>query len=256
MLGPKALPALPALIAQFGHPFPWVREPCQGAAAAIGKEAVPPLVELVANKTGTIWVNAAFVFGTIGADAKPAVPVIEKIMQGESPVIQARLAGILSQINPQRFPPAVHSGTVAFEGVKAAPPADPRKADWPEFHGPGRDSICREKGLLQEWPEGGPKLLWKLEGLGRGYSMVSISGGRFFTMGDRTVNGSETQFVLAYDLETRKLLWASLVGPPHADGGPRCTPTVDGPWLYALGTEGDLVCLAADSGKGAGEGTL
>jgi outer membrane protein assembly factor BamB len=69
-------------------------------------------------------------------------------------------------------------------------------------------------------------------------------------MGDRAnVDGAEEQYVIAYDLETRKQLWASPVGPPHTDGGPRCTPTVDGKLLYAIGTDGDLVCLAADSGE-------
>jgi outer membrane protein assembly factor BamB len=249
LLGPKAKAALPALIAQFSHEFPWVRESCQGAVTAIGKDAVPALIELLEDNTGSLRVNAAFVLGGIGADAKPAVPAIEKIMKEESPVIQTRMAGVLTQIDPERFPPAGSTGQIRYEGGKAASPADPGKADWPEFHGPGRDSICREKGLLQEWPEGGPKLSWKLEGLGRGYSTVSISGGRLFTMGDRSVNGSESQLVIAYDLETRKELWASPVGPPHTDGGPRCTPTVDGDRLYAIGTDGDLVCLAAKSGE-------
>lgn len=122
--------------------------------------------------------------------------------------------------------------------------------DWPQFRGPGRDGICSETGLLQEWPENGPPLLWKLEGLGRGYSTISIAGGKFFTMGDRrSATGGESQFVLAYDLATRKELWATPIGPPHADGGPRCTPTVDDDQVYVIGTDGDLVCLRAATGK-------
>jgi outer membrane protein assembly factor BamB len=61
--------------------------------------------------------------------------------------------------------------------------------------------------------------------------------------------GDEAQFVIAYDLDTRRELWAAQVGPPHFDGGPRCTPTVDGQSLYAIGTDGDLVCLDTDSGQ-------
>jgi outer membrane protein assembly factor BamB len=61
--------------------------------------------------------------------------------------------------------------------------------------------------------------------------------------------GEEQQFVIAFDLGTRKQLWTAPVGPPHADGGPRCTPTVDGDRLYAIGTDGDLVCLDAKSGS-------
>jgi outer membrane protein assembly factor BamB len=122
--------------------------------------------------------------------------------------------------------------------------------DWPQFRGPGRDGICKEAGLLQEWPEGGPKLLWKQAGLGRGYSSVAIVGGKLYTMGDRTPEGeSESQFVQAYDLASRKELWAARIGPPHGDGGPRCTPTLDGELLYAVGTDGDLACLETATGK-------
>jgi outer membrane protein assembly factor BamB len=103
--------------------------------------------------------------------------------------------------------------------------------------------------LLQQWPEGGPELLWTLPGLGRGYSTISIVGDRMFTMGDLPdSSGEERQCVLAYELSTRKLLWTAPVGPPHADGGPRCTPTVDGDALYAIGTDGDLVCLHVENG--------
>jgi outer membrane protein assembly factor BamB len=121
--------------------------------------------------------------------------------------------------------------------------------DWPQFRGPNRDGKCEETGLLKEWPEGGPKLLWKMTGLGRGYSTLAIVGGKFYTMGDRKGEGGETsQYVLAFDLAGRKELWATRIGPPHTDG-PRCTPTVDGQLLYALGTDGDLVCLETATGK-------
>jgi len=117
-------------------------------------------------------------------------------------------------------------------------------ADWPQWRGPNRDSVCTETGLLKQWPKEGPKLLWEISGLGPGYSSVSIAKGRLYTMGDR----GKSQFVYAYDLSTRKELWAALVGKSH-DDGPRCIPTVDGALVYALGTSGDLVCVTADSGK-------
>ena len=139
----------------------------------------------------------------------------------------------------------------------AADSGSTQSGDWPQFHGPNRDAKCTETGLLREWPEGGPKLLWQAEGLGKGYSTVSITGGKIFTMGDRTPPGesvppaagdAETQFVIALDLNTRNELWATPIGPPHNDG-PRCTPTVDGDLLYAIGTSGDLACLETATGK-------
>ena len=120
--------------------------------------------------------------------------------------------------------------------------------DWPQFRGPQRDGKCTETGLLAQWAEGQPKLLWKLAGLGRGYSTVAIADGRILTMGDRQLQGEKSQVVMAFDLATRKELWATWVGPPHSDGS-RCTPTVDGALTYAVGTDGDLVCVETATGK-------
>ncbi len=136
---------------------------------------------------------------------------------------------------------------VLWIGLGAVCPT--RSEEWPQFHGPRRDNLCRETGLLKAWPEDGPKLLWKLEGLGKGYSSVAITDGKILTMGDREPAGSpESQFVIALDLATGKELWAARVGPPHNDG-PRCTPTVDGDLLYAIGTAGNLVCLETATGE-------
>lgn len=121
-------------------------------------------------------------------------------------------------------------------------------ADWPQFRGPNRDGVCQETGLLKQWPKDGPKLLWEIAGLGVGYSTVSIANGKLYTMGDGELDGKKVQLVYAYDLKTQKRLWAAKVGGPH-DDGPRCTPTVDGDFAYAIGTDGNVVCMATDSGK-------
>ncbi|MHC4566583.1 MAG: PQQ-binding-like beta-propeller repeat protein [Planctomycetota bacterium] len=123
-----------------------------------------------------------------------------------------------------------------------------RAGDWPQWRGPNRDGICTETGLLKSWPEDGPKLLWELAGLGRGYSSLAIVDGRFYTMGDVSVESGKKQCILAYDLSTHERLWAAEVGKTH-DDGPRCTPTVDGGLVYAVGTEGNVVCVSADNGE-------
>ncbi len=137
------------------------------------------------------------------------------------------------------------SVSIVIVMANVSPAAAP---DWAQFHGPNRDAKCIETGLMQKWPEGGPELLWKLEGLGKGYSTVAIAGGKIFTMGDRELGGAEKQCVMAYDLNTRKELWSTPIGPPHSDG-PRCTPTVDGDLLYVIGTSGDLACVETATGK-------
>lgn len=117
--------------------------------------------------------------------------------------------------------------------------------DWPQFRGPNRDGRSTETGLLTEWPKDGPPLAWRIEGLGKGYSSVAIASGRIFTMGDRRGD----MFVIALDRATHKEVWATLIGEKWDDGGPRCTPTIDGEFLYAIGPHGDLACLRADNGK-------
>lgn len=248
-LGPQAEPALPAMLAQLGHEQPWVRSAVMGAIASVGPNAVEPLIDTFENQTGGPRIRAAFVLGGMGATAKPAVPALVKAMEQESPVVQKRLADILGQIDPERFAGNTTTATRTKIDLQLGEGGGIESTEWPEFEGPNRDRICRETGLLSSWPEEGPPQLWTIKGLGKGFSSVSISGGRIFTMGDLPQpEGPDAQCVLAYDLSTRRQLWNSKVGPPF-ETGPRCTPTVDGERLYALGTEGDLVCLTAETGQ-------
>src|SRR5437762_14283863 len=91
-------------------------------------------------------------------------------------------------------------------------PVCPASADWPQWRGPHRDGISPDTGLLTEWPAGGPPLAWKANGIGRGFSTVSISGSKIFTMGD----GPETSFIYALDMDG-KPLWKAKVGRPGGD---------------------------------------
>lgn len=116
--------------------------------------------------------------------------------------------------------------------------------DWPQWRGPNRDGHSPDKGLLRKWPKGGPELAWKSEGLGKGYSSVSLGGGRIYTMGQ----WDGQQHLLALDGKNGRKLWSTPVGK-EANDGPNCTPTFDGDRVYALGTEGDLVCCDATTGQ-------
>ncbi len=123
----------------------------------------------------------------------------------------------------------------------------PRKYDWPQWQGPNRDAKSKEKGLLQQWPKGGPKLLWKVTNLGEGYSTPSIAAGRIFTMGNK--DGDESIFALKE--KDGSLLWTTKVGPAvNVDRkGTRSTPTIDGELGYAIGAKGTLVCFQVKDGK-------
>jgi outer membrane protein assembly factor BamB len=120
--------------------------------------------------------------------------------------------------------------------------------DWPQWRGPNRDGISQDKGLLESWPAAGPPLLWKAQGLGEGYAAFSVVGDRLYTQGQQ----GNQEFVLAYDVNTGKQVWKTPSGRAYRESrghGPRGTPTVDGPRLYAVAADGALLCLEAGSGK-------
>ena len=48
-------------------------------------------------------------------------------------------------------------------------------ADWPQYRGPNRDGRSTERGLIREWPEDGPEVVWR-SSLGGGYSGISVDG--------------------------------------------------------------------------------
>ena len=119
-------------------------------------------------------------------------------------------------------------------------------AEWPTWRGPNRDGKSADTNLLSQWPESGPKLLWKADGIGDGFSSVALSGGTVFITGD--LNG---KFVVsALDLDG-KAKWQVPIDSAWTQSHPgaRSTPTVDGGLLYVLSGNGVLACLDAAGGR-------
>ncbi len=120
--------------------------------------------------------------------------------------------------------------------------------DWPQFRGPNRDGRSAETGLLKKWPEGGPKLLWFVEGLGEGFSSMAVADGYVYTTG---MVGKDKQGILwAYGVDASPK-WNASYGPewkgPHP--GARTTPTVDGERIYVISGYGNLACFDAKTGE-------
>jgi outer membrane protein assembly factor BamB len=116
---------------------------------------------------------------------------------------------------------------------------------WPCFQGPRGDNIADETGLLQAWPEDGPPLVWTAEGIGQGYSSVSLARGLIFTAG----NINDQSVVTALDLEGT-IRWQTPVGGAWTGSHPgtRSTPTIDDDRLYFQNPLGELFCLNAATG--------
>ncbi len=136
-------------------------------------------------------------------------------------------------------------------------------ADWPHWLGPDRDLTWREAGLVESFPEGGPKVLWRVP-VANGYSGPSVVGDRVFLSdyviesgvvddrpGTRTVLTGQER-VRAFDAATGKELWTHAYECPlnvSFPNGPRTTPAADGEFVWSLGAEGHLVCLRAADGS-------
>jgi outer membrane protein assembly factor BamB len=133
--------------------------------------------------------------------------------------------------------------------------------DWPQWMGPQRDNIWREEGLIDKFPDGGPKILWRTPVAG-GYAGPAVANGRVFLMDyvtdddvrvdnfDRKAS-SGTERVLCLDEKTGELLWKHEYPVTYTisyPAGPRCTPTVEHGKVYALGAEGNLSCIDVASG--------
>ena len=126
-------------------------------------------------------------------------------------------------------------------------PALAGDADWPGWQGLNRDGRSRDTGLLKDWPAGGPKLAWKNESVGKGYSCPIVVDGTVYVTGDV----GDKLAVFALDGEGKQK-WTREVGSDAADQWPgaRSTPTYDSGKLYVLTAPGKLLCLdAAAEGK-------
>jgi outer membrane protein assembly factor BamB len=129
--------------------------------------------------------------------------------------------------------------------------------------GPNRDGVWPETGILDTFPPGGPKKLWAVPVHG-GYSGPAVAAGKVYVLdyqrmsGDATNNPAKAsqltgkERLLCLDAKTGQELWKHEYDCPYKvsyPAGPRCTPTVSGGKVYALGAMGDLTCLDAGTGS-------
>jgi outer membrane protein assembly factor BamB len=138
--------------------------------------------------------------------------------------------------------------TPVFTLALALTPALPA-ADWPNIHGPNRDSHSAETGLNWAWGEAGPPVAWALD-VGAGFAGVAVSGGSVFLF--HRVGAEEV--LTALDPATGKEKWKYSARTKYVDDfgfddGPRCVPVVSGGQVFALGADGDLHAVEAATGK-------
>jgi outer membrane protein assembly factor BamB len=129
--------------------------------------------------------------------------------------------------------------------------------DWPQWLGPRRDGVWREGGILEKFPEEGPKVIWRAP-IASGYSGPAVVGGKVFVTdrptakpferkrGDKTLPSIEgTERVLCLDSKSGKVLWEQSYDCSYRidyPAGPRATPVIDRDRVFTLGAMGDLRC--------------
>jgi outer membrane protein assembly factor BamB len=133
--------------------------------------------------------------------------------------------------------------------------------DWPQWMGPQRDNVWREQGLVDEFPEGGPRVVWRSP-LAGGYAGPAVADGKLFVTDyvtkenvkvdnfDRKAS-TGVERVLCLDAKTGKELWKHDYPVTYTisyPAGPRCTPIVEGDKVYTLGAEGNLICFKTTNG--------
>lgn len=149
--------------------------------------------------------------------------------------------------------PADQRFIAAFEkrhnpSATSAPPPANASTDWPQWRGPNRDGKSLATGLLQTWPQNGPRLAWNVTGLGEGYSTPAVFGDMIYVLGTQ----NNEAYVFALSLSDGNKKWESRIGQRGGGGGfpgPKGTPAIDGDFLYAIGADGSVVCLRRESGQ-------
>ncbi|MEN8694975.1 MAG: PQQ-binding-like beta-propeller repeat protein [Akkermansiaceae bacterium] len=111
-------------------------------------------------------------------------------------------------------------------------------SDWPHFLGPQRNGTSSETGLINTFPEDGPKVLWEAK-LEKGFGGAAIVGDEIFIV-DRVKQ--EKDILRCLDFKTGKEKW-NFENPSEGEPsfpGSRSVPTVEKDAVYFLGPFGQV----------------
>jgi outer membrane protein assembly factor BamB len=134
--------------------------------------------------------------------------------------------------------------------------------DWPNWMGPNRDNVWTIADAPKSFIPGSLKSKWQSPVAG-GYSGPAVVGDRVFvtdlvTKADAKVDNfgrksfEGTERVLCLNSRTGEMIWKKEYAVTYSisyPAGPRCTPVVDGEYVYTLGAEGDLYCFEVKNGN-------
>lgn len=135
----------------------------------------------------------------------------------------------------------------AAAAARAEQPAATAVADWPQFLGPTRNGLSPETGLLDSWPAGGLKPVWRVPG-GVGMSGMAVAGEHLVTL----VQQEGQQWLVAHNTQTGQRQWRTALAPEYLNSmgnGPRGTPAISGDRVFAFTGEGILAAVRLADGQ-------
>lgn len=152
--------------------------------------------------------------------------------EGQIELVSDRTEKVSSKLaDPNSSEPALRSGN-----------------DWPVFLGPHGTGISDETGLLDEFPESGPKMVWELR-IGKGYSSPSLRGHRLVIHHRKKdvdvvecLNADDGSTIWKYEYET------DFRDPYGYSNGPRCSPLLTEDRCFTYGAQGKLICFNLKTG--------
>lgn len=113
------------------------------------------------------------------------------------------------------------------------------------WRGPKGDGKFTDTGLLKKWPDGGPQLVLKVEGIGKGYSSVIATDKHLFATGM-----IDTLDYLSCITTEGQIKWKVPYGRSWKQSFPdtRGSVTVDGDRVYVISGTGQLSCVKVEDG--------
>ena len=122
--------------------------------------------------------------------------------------------------------------------------------DWPQWGGPNRDLVWREKGIVKTLPTKGllPRV-WSTP-IGEGYAGPAVANGRVYITD--FIREKRIERIHALNAETGKILWTRTYPVRYSisyPAGPRMTPVIESDRVYTIGAMGDMFCLKVSDGS-------